>query len=296
LKRICSCCRAATLLAAFSVSVAQADFKAGVAASSQYDSNVLPDPELVDGRVSAAWGQKYSAYMALSADIDKRWQLVGRYDLSRSVWNDVSGYDSRIQSGYLRLSRRGIWSPEVVLLGADAHVEGRDFMQLRRISPALGYLLSKRWYLRTQLDLSDKHFQDYAERDSRQLHGRLLAFWLLDGTRRYLSVQGGLKQENADDDLYSYQAWVGRIKWKQRLVVMDSWFSVKAERRMYDTVRLSLGEERQDMRWRLASGLSWPLGAGIEMTGEVGRDMYHSNLDVADYAQNRLEVGIRWDY
>ena len=135
-----------------------------------------------------------------------------------------------------------------------------------------------------------------AERDSRQLHGRLLAFWLLDGTRRYLSVQGGLKQENADDDLYSYQAWVGRIKWKQRLVVMDSWFSVKAERRMYDTVRLSLGEERQDMRWRLASGLSWPLGAGIEMTGEVGRDMYHSNLDVADYAQNRLEVGIRWDY
>jgi len=288
--------RAATLWAALSAFSVQAGISAGVQLSAQYDSSVLPDPELTDATTQAAWGQKFSGYIGADTMLSERWRVQGRFDHSRSQWQDITGYDSDIQSGFIRLSRRGVWSPELALLAADAHVDGRDFLQLRRVSPAFGYLISPRWYLRLQGDISDKQFNDYPDRDSQQVRVRSTLYWLMDKTDRYLSLQGGIKRENAKADLYSYDAFLSRLRWKQ---AVGSWFwflTLKTEYREYQQERVSLGEARQDMRWRLSSSVEWPLSVGFRLTVEAGHDIYHSNLDVADYSQNRFETGLHWDY
>ena len=71
---------------------------------------------------------------------------------------------------------------------------------------------------------------------------------------------------------------------------------MKTELRQYDEIRESLGEVRQDQRYRFSTGVEWPIAAGFSFVAEAGHDIYRSNLDVADYSQNRLEAGIEWEY
>lgn len=291
--------QAATFVAAFFAYPALAELQLGAAAMAQYDSNVLTDDE-VTLQTTAATGTKLSAFAGyggrLPDSIPGNLQWQGRYDVSKSSWQNVTGYDSLLQSGYLRLSRKGRFSPEVSLLMADAQVEGQDFLELKRVSPAIGYLWSSDWYGRAQLDLSQKTFAQYPERDSDQLRARLMLYWLMDKTRRYLSVQAGIKREDASDPLYSYQAFTGRLRWKDTFGPVRWDIGMKTELRQYDEIRESLGEERQDQRYRFSTGVEWPIAAGFSFVAEAGHDIYRSNLDVADYSQNRLEAGIEWEY
>lgn len=287
--------KAAAFAAAFSASAANAALQAGVAVAGEYDSNVLPDPDL-ETQTTAAWGQRWSAYAGISGDWPESVQWQARYDISRSQWQDVSGFDSTMQSGFLRVSRSGRWSPELSVLAADAHVDGADFLQLLRASPAMGYLLGRHWYARAQLDLSQKTFLDYPDRDSEQWYARGMLYLLLDKTRRYVSVQLGARHEDASDDLYSYRALTGRLRWKHTLGSVRWDLSAQMEQRDYEEIRAALGEPRRDQRLRLSTGIEYPLGKGFSISAEAGRDIYHSNLDVADYSQNRAEVALSWDY
>ena len=287
--------KAAAIAVAFSASAAYASLQAGVAVTGEYDSNVLPDPDL-ETETAAAWGQRWSAYAGLSGAWPESLQWQARYDISRSHWADVEGFDSTMQSGFLRVSRNGRWSPELSVLAADAHVDGADFLQLLRVSPATGYLISRHWYTRMQLDLSRKTFLDYPDRDSDQWYARGMLYWLLDKTRRYVSVQLGAKHEDASNDLYSYRALTGRLRWKHTFGPIRWDLSARMEQRDYEEIRAALGEPRKDQRLRLSTGIECPLGKGFSISAEAGRDIYHSNLDVADYSQNRAEVSLSWDY
>ncbi|WP_300427582.1 hypothetical protein [uncultured Thalassolituus sp.] len=295
MKRTLSVLKAAAFAAAFSASAAAAEFQAGVSLLAEYDSNVLPDPDSETDSV-AAWGARQSAYFGLEGHWPQRVEWQGRYDVSQSVWQDVEGFNSLMQSGYLRVSRDAAFSPELAILAADVSVDNVDFMQLMRITPALSTLVGSTWYFRGQLDLSQKTFVDYPERDAQQVYGRVLAYWLFDKTRRYLSMQLGAKREEAEQDLYSYWGSVAGLKWRQKMKSLQWTLVLKSEQRDYDEIRSSLGEPRQDRRVRISSGLEWTLGAGFSVAAEIGYDHYQSNLDVADYAQNRAEIGLSWDY
>jgi len=277
-----------------SPALAGAEF--GVSIVSEYDSNILPEADITTQN-QGDWATGTSGYLGWESKYKNGFEWQGRYEYSATRWEQATAFDTDLQTGYIRFGyNSGPHTSDLVALMATADLQGQPFMTLRRLSPAYGYFLSSKWYLRTQLDIGDKTFELYPERDATQLGARASLFWMLNRTQNYLSLRGVFRNEDTRTEPYGYQSFNTRLRWKYRigelsLLTQGSW-----EIRNYEAVWTEIGERRRDNRIRVTAGLEYPLWWGLTVEAEAGRDMYHSNLAAADYQQYRFKSGLSWAF
>ncbi|MCA6058943.1 hypothetical protein HUF18_04085 [Thalassolituus sp. ST750PaO-4] len=280
-----------TLLLVFAAQ-AKAGLQLELAAGAGYDSNVAPD--VTD--INAGLGDSYHA---LEASLG--WRTAGRrgvqfetsYWLKEQRWQVYSEYDNRLQTGLLRFGYQGdVLATDVALIAATADVDGQSYMQLERISPALGFIPSESLYVRTQFDFMRKTYEQNSARDSERSAARLQLYWFFRSSGLSLSalIQG--VDEQADAQVYSYQAGIGRLSLRHR----SRWFGLsvvnhlraRLEQRQYDDVT----EQRQ----RLEISSRWQLSQRWQWSVSLQRDDRQSDFAAASYDQNRLESAIRWSF
>ncbi|MDF1762299.1 MAG: surface lipoprotein assembly modifier [Oleibacter sp.] len=282
---------------------AYAGLELGVSVGAEYDSNILPSTDITVSE--GDWSTVYGAYLGASGEFpitkSSQWNKPlawqARYDISDTRWTQASQYNSVLQSGLFRLSHNGAQvNSDVSMLIANASVDGQDFLSLYRISPGAGALLSPHWYMRGQIDLAQKTFAQFSARDSDQLGVKGTLCGLLNGTQHYVSLQLGMRQENAADDQYGYSQWQGRLRWKYRLNDIRFNLASTYEQRNYDALWPTISAIREDRRLRFSAGVEVTLPYGFSWQTSAGRDIYQSNYPSADYQQYRLESTLHWDY
>ncbi len=279
---------------------AQAEFAVTLGAGAEYDSNVEVEAAETDaglGDTAAVLDLK----LELSQSFAEQWKFRALYLLNDIRWQNYNDYDTRLHTGIVSLRHQaGVLISEVSAVLANAELDGNAFLQMQRVSPSLGWMVSSDWYLRTQLDATRKDFNDYDWRDSDGVALRLQFYRFLDRTAFYLTGYWQWKAETADNPEYSYHAGIGRLALK-RDWTLGGWLYTarlfgRAEHRAYQHPRADIGESRHD--WRLAAGLAGEaeLGAGWSTELTLRYDDYRSNLSAADYSQYRVDAGVQWQF
>jgi len=268
----------------------------GASAQAEYDSNILPEADTTTQN-SGDWALAKSAFVGWESSKGAGPDWQARYDYSATSWQQAVEFDTDIHSAYLRASyNRAAHTTDLVGLIARADLEGKTFMHIRRLSPAWGYFFTDRLYVRGQLDIGDKRFQLYPERDATQLGGRATVYWMFNRTLNYLSLRTVFRHEDTRSEPFGYDAINTRLRWKLRSGKVKYYLQGSLERRRYEAVWSEIGERRQDDRLRISAGLKWAIGRGFTFEGDIGGDEYHSNLPVADYRQFRLNSELSWKF
>lgn len=276
----------------------RADVSVDLSAGLEYDSNVAVDPvDLTSGLGDVA--QTLKLALGYEQNLGSSWEVNGSYRLSDSQWQTYHEYDTRLHIGSLGIKRRsGRHTADLTASYAQAELAGQPFLQLQRLTPAVGWLINREWYWRNQLNLNQKRFRNYPDRDSDGVAVRSQLFRFFDRTRYYLSFNGMLRQESANNDIYSYQAGGLNLAlkrdWQLWGQAMTTTLSAGAEQRDYVGVRSDIGQARSDWRYQTRLENQWQLAEHWQLALSLGYDDLRSNLDAANYHQYQGELTLSW--
>lgn len=287
----------ASLLAVFCIQV-YAGVSVELEAGLEYDSNVAVDAAESD---SGLGDQAQLLQMALGYQqpLGKTLNLSGRYQLSDTRWQRYSDYDTRMHTGVLRMGwQPGRLNSDLALIAAQAEVDDQVFLNLSRVSPAIGWLLNRHWYVRGQADVTRKEFPGFPARNSQGGAFGLHLYRFIDRTRFYLSSSLQWKTEQADDPIYSYDAASVRVQLRRDWTLAGKTLSTRVqgrfEQRRYEEPRTDIGAARADDRWRIGLESSLQLSRRWNLEAGLNSDSFRSNLAAADYDQQRYRLGLVW--
>lgn len=284
------------LLLSINTHNAYAGLNASIEWGLEYDSNVLSNNQLNND-----YDSDFSNRLGIAIGGDYRWpgvlRLQGQYQYSQTRWLEASQYDTDIHTSFLRISdRKGEWIREGILLHAQAKIEGQDFLILNRISPALSYFPSRQWYLRTQLDIGEKKFPQYSNRDAIYLGIKPSVYWLINNMQHYLKLQFNAKQENVCDNQYDYQSYGASASWNIKFSDIKVTLETELEEKQYATLWPSIAEQREDTRYKSKIKIQQNVSSDFIVTTEVGYDKNESNLASSNYDQVRGLLKIKYEW
>lgn len=278
------------------VSYANAGPQLAVGAGAGYDSNVAPDYS----NTNSGLGDNHYTLEALvgwqTAQRRGRpqgMQLQASYWIKDQQWQTYSDYDSRLQSGLLRVSHYGsIFNTDISAISAKADVDQTSYLTLHRISPGIGFRPTPHLYLRMQLDAMQKNYQQNNDRDSDRLGARLQFYWFLHSSGLMFNATMQAYDDQADKSRYSYQAQIARFSVRKRNLWLGhkvtNHLRLKLENRIYD--------ERRDSRWRLELNSDWQLSQRWKWRWTIQQDEHVSDLAAYHYGQTKLETSLHWNY
>ena len=289
----------ATLLAVFCLP-ASADFKLELDTGMEYDSNVATDAADKNAGLGDV-ARNLSLGLGYDTKINKHWNLSSSYRLNDTHWYTYNEFDSQMHIALLRLGyQQEKISSDLSLIHAYGSVDGEDFLSLNRLSPGLGYLINSHWYIRAQADVSEKTFALYEQRNGNAFAASLYLYRFIDRTRFYVTAQAQLKQENAQDDVYAYQANIFKLQLKRDWTLFNfqgsSRLKARYEKRQYEGVRSAINAAREDDRWRLVLQTSLQLSKQWKVTSSLQGDWFNSNVAAAHYDQERVQIGLGWEF
>lgn len=289
----------ATLLAVFCFP-ANANFKLELEAAMEYDSNVATDAADMNAGLGDV-ARNLSLGLGYDAKINKHWSISGLYRVNDIQWYTYDEFDSQMHISLLRFGyQQRKFSSDLSVIHAYGSVDGEDFLKLNRISPGLGYLINTNWYIRAQGDVSKKTFALYEQRNGNAFAASLYLYRFIDRTRFYVTAQAQLKQENAKNDVYAYQASIFKLQLKRNWTLFNlegsSRLKARYEKRQYEGIRSAINAAREDDRWRLALQTYVHINKQWKITSSLQGDWFDSNVAAAHYDQERVQVGLAWEF
>jgi hypothetical protein len=289
----------ATLLAVFCFPV-YAGLKLEVEAAMEYDSNVATDAADTDAGLGDV-ARNTSLGLGYDFKINNHWNLSSVYRLNDTHWYTYDEFDSQMHIGLMRLGyQQENISSDISLIHAYGRVDGKDFLSLNRLSPALGYVINSNWYFRVQSDVSQKTFALYEQRNGDSLAASFYLYRFIDRTRFYITAQMQWKQEDTQDNVYTYQANTFKLQLKRDWQLLSYKGSTRLkgqyEKRQYEGIRTSINAAREDDRWSLALQSSVHLTKQWRINSRLQTDYFDSNVAAANYDQERIQLGLSWEF
>lgn len=169
-----------------------------------------------------------------------------------------------------------------------ARLGGAGFLNLTRVSPYVQrYVADRTYLLRASYIHTDKAFDNRVDRDATVHAGDVSLYRFFDGARRYVQLGVRLGQEDTVADEFDHQAIQVRASAVQRLEIAGRASRLEAyarwEGRDYDVITPSIGEVRDDDRYRVGGTFDMDLTKRLFVRGEVRYNDNQSNLPGANF-------------
>jgi hypothetical protein len=274
------------------------DWSAEVAVGVEYDSNV--SVEEVDATSSQGdWAMILDAGLGLRQDLPGAAQLALTYDFSQSIYDKFSQVDrqTHMLGADLGFNLAGV-DPSMSFYYINSRLDGNQFLELYRLSPALSGFLAKKWFARVAYVYSDKSIHERSGRDADTHAGEADAYFFMRGLRQYFNVGYRYRHENANENRYDYASnsvkirYIHRFELFSRLTKLElAW---RYEDRDYRSVTPSIDDKRDDQRSRMRLDYQIPIFSQGAIQFFAGYAEYDSNYPPADYDQTL--VGTRFVY
>lgn len=269
-------------------------------AGAEYNSNVSVS------ELESATGESDTAG-TLDAAVDANWQATDRlsvdtgYSFSGERYQDFDAFDLDLHLLYGDVSYElDAFSVGSNYYYADANLGGDDFLTLKQYSFYAGKLFADQWFLRGALNFADKSFDDFAQRDADSEGLSLDAFWFFNEGRSNLVLGYAFDEEQARDTAFSYDADTLRLRYTHRFDLIGNDTELRLgtrwQDRSYQSVMPALDARRDDRQHITDARLEMSLTEQLAVAVQLERGDYRSNLDSADYTENRASVSLKLSF
>lgn len=261
------------------------------------DSNVSVieiDTQTAEGDVAAVT----DFGLAWSGDLAENTGFKLSYDLGVDQFETFDNFNTTTHrfSGELDRSfgeaRTGVIGNYVASrLGGDA------FINLTRLSPyAQTYLADRQYLVRGSYIYTDKDFVGRVDRDAEVHAVGAELYRFFDGAKQYVLIGVRLTSEDTVADEFDFDATLIRAAAVQRfdLFGLSSRFRVggRWQARDYQNITPSIGEVREDDRYRAEASVETDITDRFFIRGEIRYNNNVSNLPGADFDETIATIGI----
>lgn len=274
------------------------EFSAEVRVGGEYDANVtVEEVNMSSGRgdYAALLGGQLEYKRKFGGGTD--WSLS--YDASQTLYDELS--DLNRQTHILSTDVKVELAE--VNLGASYHyvnsqLDGDDFLTLNRTSPYFSTFLSRQWFVRVAYVYTDKEVMERPERDANTGTGEADLYWFRSGLRSYFNLGYRYKDENARGARFDHRSNSLKLRYVQRFELFGRLAKLelagRLEDRDYSSITPSIGEERDEQRYRVETELEIPVLGDAAVVLYHKYSDYDSNLERSNYS--RHVAGARFLY
>jgi hypothetical protein len=256
----------------------------------EYDSNVSIE-EVDRASNEGDYGLTLEAKVGAEQQLTERLELALHYDFSQTFYSEFSEVDRQTHILGSDLGwRLNEVDANLSAFYINSRLDGKDFLQLARISPALSGFVARQWFLRGGYIFQDKSLQGRSLRDADSHAGEFDLYFFAQGLRRYFNLGYRYRYENARAAPLDYASnavklrYIQRVELASRLAKLELFW--RYENRDYRAITPEIGEKRRDDRHRLGIDFEIPLFADASLQLYYVYADYQSNLERVDYTQN----------
>jgi hypothetical protein len=255
----------------------------------EYDSNVA----VLD--LDTASGESDTALQA-EAGISAKWRpakpfsaMLG-YNFNDTRHSEFSAFDLTIHRISADLAY-DFGALDVGLLYHDIHARLDDdgFLDIQQVNPYVSYMMNKRLLLRAGYAHSEKDFLSNAERVADNDGLSVDGYWFVDGLNRYVVMGLKVDREDAVDSQFDYRSDRIKLQFSQRFEAWEKPATMKLRTqydvRDYDNVTESIGERREDKRFRAGVSTELELTEWLEVEGVAELANNQSNLASVNFSE-----------
>lgn len=266
----------------------------------EYNSNVSVT------ELESATGASDTA-LAVDANIDLNWRPADRvtvdvgYGHTASRYSEFDDFDLSMHLLYGDMS----YQFDQFSLGtnyylADARLGGDAFLTMQQLSFYGGKLFGDSFFLRGALNFTDKDFDTLNERDADGQGLRVDAFWFFNQGRSSIALAYSYDDEDALAQRYAYDASTLRLRYSNRFSIVDLdsrlQLGLRAQDRSYKGVTPEIAARRNDDQLVAEARFDIAFTEHLGVFSKLERGVYSSNLDSADYTENRVMLGARFSF
>ena len=226
-------------------------------------------------------------------------QFTSELSVRDQHWQQTQMFNTRLYSGFVHVSQQtGPVRSELTWMQAQADVDGDRYLELTRVSPAVGKKLGQSLYVRGQLDYSEKRYHNHsvgeAQRRAQRIGARVLGYWFIPNTSWSLSsTLQTLREENRPGEYqaqYDYDAVILKLALRHKSL----WFGHKVGHRLQLRGEERVYAQRYDLRLRWQFSQEWQWTPQWSWQWRVRQEDHYSDRATSDYAQTRFETQLEW--
>ena len=273
---------------------------ASVEAGAEYSSNLNVDEIDVDSG-SDDYGALIEGSVGYDHEFSGGQRLLASYDFSQSLYAENSDFDLQSHIGTVS----GEFEAADFILTTtysyiDVYLGGDAFLDMHLIRQSVARLVGASFYVDANYTFMDKSFDDLSERDADTSSVGIDTYYFFNNAKSYVVFGLEYQDENADNVLFDYDGYVAHVDVKVPTPIFgaDSTakLGVKYTDRDYDAFRDDLGAARQDEYYQFSASLTAPITDALSAVADYEYADRQSNLPAADYVENIVSLGLKYDF
>lgn len=267
----------------------------------QSDSNVVVEDVDRDSATDNL-AQHTRLSIGYNQKTDDKFEFGGTYSFVSKNYRSLDEFDTDMRMLNLKASKKF----DKVKLGINAiHVEADlnddAFVVYKQVVPNLSYFINKKNFIYLSYLLGQKEFEALTQRDADQGEFGLNYYHLIRGLNNYITAGFSYKDEDAEDNVYSYNQLELKLAYTYRTKIADYpsrlKLSYRYQRRDYDqqehpVFNLFRLDKRNQLKFSTKVNLTERLYSEFEVTS----NMVGSNLDVFEYDQTKVGLLIGYEF
>lgn len=223
------------------------------------------------------------------------------YEFSQSLHHEYTEFDTQnngLSLGYEKGMGEYILSLDYSYY--DTKLDGENLLTMNFFTPAISYMLNNNFLIRADYLYLDKQFDDFSNRDASSNGASLSAFYFFNNAKSYVRCSISNSSEDAISDELDFESITGAvsIKTPANWISSDAIFkaSLKYSETDYDHITFSINELRAEQKIHFKSSLAIPYSESITVIGAYELIDRVSNLDIANYKENRAMVSMEFKF
>ncbi|MEO1014804.1 MAG: hypothetical protein AAFX08_06390 [Pseudomonadota bacterium] len=267
------------------------DYSAGI----EYDSNVAV-LDIDASSTQSDFAAQFDLGVGYEYEFSDRTRAEVSYNFGQDLQFDVTEFSTQLHRGEAKLAH------EVgdVTLGASyqliySRLDGAGFLRFHRFTPSIaGYAANKKIYWRGAYIYTDKNFIGRSDRDGEMHAGAIDAFYFLNGLKTYIIAGYRFEAEDTLAPEFDFDAHNFKFRFVQRVALTSRPSKLRLgfryENRNYSSITPSIGEIRDDVRYRVESTFETPINDTFCTELRARYDILNSNLPSVDFSQAVVSV------
>ncbi|KKO44718.1 hypothetical protein WG68_14335 [Arsukibacterium ikkense] len=240
-------------------------------------------------QLNLQWQPSRNAYVDIGGSYNnRRFQTLDDYNLQlRSVYLDTSYAFSPVTLG-------------INYQHSNAHLAGQAFLSQQQFGLYASKVLRQQFYVRAGVSVTDKTFQQLAERNADNLALQFDVYWFAANRRRFVALSYTHTSEDSQGLRYSYNANRIRLQLAEPIIFNSTEHKLRlggrVEQRSYPDYLAPPASTRTDNHVGLDASLQFIFSPQLSLLLGTEWVNYSSNLDDANYQEASHSLSLRLNF